>query len=145
MAKKLNTANFFDFQIWGINSNMENYRLCWFLNQYLGWDLKRVNDIEYNNKKSKTFSTFNNYRYVNEIDFYTLELIQNKKFGNTLIPELKNIDFLFLLNGEDEYFDMEEFTALLEKIPGVQSAIQLNIDTLKSKQNLLLRHFNELY
>ena len=74
-----------------------------------------------------------------------MELIQNKNAGNILIPELKNFDFLFLLNGEEEYFEEKEFTDLLAKIPGVQSAIQMDVNTLKSKHNLLIRHFNEQY
>lgn len=57
--------------------------------------------------------------YKNDADFYTLELIQNKNSGNILIPELKNFDFLFLLHGEDEYFEKEAFSNLLTKIPGV--------------------------
>lgn len=133
----------YDFQIWGINSSMEDYRLCWHLNHFLDWNLKRIADIEYYISPAKGFQHFNAYKYKNEIDFYTLELIQNKNAGNILIPELKNIDFLFLLNGEDEYFDLKEFTDLLAKIPGVQSAMQIEINSLKSKHNLLIRHFNE--
>ena len=145
MAKKINVEAIYDFLIWGINSNAEDYRLCWYLNHYLDWKLKRVDDIEFPNKKTKEFLHFNAYQYKNEIDFYTLELIQNKKNGNILIPELKDIDFLFLLNGEVTYFEMDEFTNLLSKIPGVQSAIQIDVNTLKSKHNLLFRHLNEQY
>ena len=145
MAKKQFIDVAFDFQIWGINSNMEDYRLCLHLNQYLKWNLKRVHDIEFYSPQIKGFKHFNAYKYKNEADFYTLELIQNKNAGNILIPELKNFDFLFLLNGEEEYFEEKEFTDLLAKIPGVQSAIQMDVNTLKSKHNLLIRHFNEQY
>jgi len=143
MAKRQFIDIEFDFIIWGINSSIEDYRLCLQLNQYLKWSLKRVQDIEFYSPKIKGFKHFNAYKYKNEADFYTLELIQNKNSGHTLIPELKNIDYLFLLHGEDEYFEREAFTDLLGKIPGVQSAMQLKVDSLKSKHNLLIRHFNE--
>lgn len=143
MAKRQFIDVEFDFSIWGINSSVEDYRLCLYLNQSLNWNLKRVHDIEFYSSQIKGFKHFNAYMYQNEADFYTLELIQNKNSGNILIPELKNIDFLFLLHGEDEYFEKEAFSTLLSKIQGVQSVIQLNINTLKSKHNLLIRHFNE--
>ena len=143
MAKRQFIDIEFDFTIWGINSSIEDYRLCLHLNQHLDWNFKRVQDIEFYSPQIKGFKHFNAFKYKNEDDFYTLELIQNRNSGNVLIPELKNIDFLFLLHGEDEYFEKEAFTNLLAKIPGVQSVMQLKIESLKSKHNLLIRHFNE--
>ena len=143
MAKKQFIDVAFDFTIWGINSSMEDYRLCLHLNQYLKWNFKRVHDIEFYSPQIKSNKHFNAYKFKNEVDFYTLEFIQNKNSGNILIPELKNIDFLFLLNGEDDYFDREEFTNLLMKTPGVQSVMSIEVNSLKSKHNLLIRHFNE--
>jgi hypothetical protein len=143
MAKRQIIEASFDFQLWGINSAMEDYRLCLQMNQYLDWSLKRIDDIEFYAKEIKGFKHFNAYKYINEKDFYTIEVIQNKNSGHFLIPELKNIDLLFLLHGEDDYFDKEAFEALIKKIPGVQSILSLELDTLKSKNNLLIRHFNE--
>ena len=143
MAKKQFIDVSFDFSIWAINSNMEDYRLCLHLNKYLHWQLKRVHDIEFYSPKIKEFKHFNAYKHKNEIDFYSIELVQNKNAGNILIPELKNMDFLFLLHGEDDYFDKNEFTQLLSKIPAVQSCMAIDVNSLKSKHNLLIRHFNE--
>ncbi|MBL0342978.1 MAG: hypothetical protein IPP71_20170 [Bacteroidetes bacterium] len=71
-------------------------------------------------------------------------MIQNKNSGNILIPELKNFDFLFLLNGEEDYFEQKNFTDLLAKF---RCAIRYSVDVnlLKSNANLLIRHFNEQY
>ncbi|MFN8260316.1 MAG: IPExxxVDY family protein [Chitinophagales bacterium] len=143
MAKKQFIDVAFDFIIWGINSNIEDYRLCIFLNQHLKWNFKRVHDIEFYSPQIKAVKHFNAYKYKNDADLYTVELIQNKNSGNILIPELKNIDFIFLLNGEEEYFDKETFTDALSKIAGVQSVLPIDVNSLKSKHNLLIRHFNE--
>lgn len=143
MAKRQLIELEFDFIIWGINSSIEDYRLCLQLNQCLSWKLKREQEIEFYSSQIKGFKYFNTYKYKNEVDFYTIELIQNRTNGHVLIPELKNIDYLFLLHGEVEYFESEVFTNLLIKIPGVQSVIELNVDSLKSKHNLLIKHFNE--
>lgn len=143
MAKKQFIDLAFDFTVWGINSGMEDYRLCLHLNQYLKWKFKRVDNIEFYSPQIKGFKRFNVYKFKNETDLYTVELIQNKNSGNILIPELKNIDFLFLLNGEDDYFEKTIFTESLLNTPGVQSVIPIDINSLKSKHNLLIRHFNE--
>lgn len=144
MAKKQFIDVIFDFSVWGINSSMEDYRLCQFLNQQLKWQLKRVQDIEFYSPQIKGVKHFNTYKFINETDFYTVELIQNKNSGNILIPELKNIDFLFLLKGEKDYFDKEAFVHSLAETPGVQSVMTIEVHSLKSKHNLLIRHFNEL-
>jgi hypothetical protein len=56
---------------------------------------------------------------------------------------MKNFDFLFIFQGEDDYFDTDGFSQLLTKIPGIQSVIPVDVKTLRSRTNLLLRHFNE--
>src|SRR3954468_5407846 len=143
MGKKQIIDIEYDFSIWGINSGMEDYRLCLHLNQDLHWNFKRVSDLEFYSPQIKGFKHFNVYKFKNEPAFYTLELIQNKNAGNILIPELKNFDFLFLLHGEEDYYERDAFTDLLTKTPGVQSAIQIEVHALKSKHNLLIRHLND--
>lgn len=143
MAKKQFIEISYDFKVWGINSSIEDYRLCQFLNHHLNWQLKRVEDIEFYSSQIKGVKHFNAYKYTNDRDYYTVELIQNKNSGNTLIPELKNIDYLFLMKGEDDYFDLDTFIKSLSETNGVQSVLPIELSLLKSKNNLLIRHFNE--
>jgi hypothetical protein len=133
----------FNFQVWGINSNMEDYRLCWHFNEKLKWEMKRIKDIRFYSPKIKDHMHFNAYKYQQKIDRYTVELLQNKNGGNYLIPEMKNFDFLFIFQGEDDYFDTDGFSKSLTNITGIQSVIPVNVNSLKSRYNLLLRHFNE--
>lgn len=143
MAKKQIIDLYFDFSIWGINAAMEDYRVCWHLNELLHWKLKRISDIEYYSPKLKEYKSFHAFSYNNEMDFYTLEFIQNKKDGQILIPELKNIDYFLLLNGEEDYFDESSFLASFSKVTAIQNIIPIDVQAIKSKQNLLIRHFNE--
>lgn len=132
----------YDFNIWGINSPMEDYKLCWYLNKLLKWDFKRVEDVIVKSNKDKSLKEFNAYKYNNEIDLFTVEIIQNKKDGNILLPELINFDYIFIFQGEEEYFNKEEITELLREIKGIQSIFELDINNIKSKSNLLFRHLN---
>lgn len=143
MAKKNYIGFIFDFNTWGINTSLEDYRLCQFLNKHLNWQLQRTNDIEISTTTKDNIQIFNTYQYINQHDFYEIELIQNKKAGNILIPELRNIDFLLLQRGETDYFDKHTFSKTIIEIAGIQTAMQIDIDTLKSRHNLLISHFNE--
>ncbi|QQR99185.1 MAG: IPExxxVDY family protein [Sphingobacteriales bacterium] len=133
----------FNFNIWGINSPLEDYRLCWLLNKILDWKLKRVDDIAFYQQKEKRYINFNAYKYVNELDFYTIEIIKNKHDGNILIPEMKNFDYIFLFQGEEDYFNKDEITQVLKQIKGIQSIFEIDIENIKTKYNLLMRHFND--
>lgn len=133
----------FNFDIWGINSPLEDYRLCWQLNQILDWQLKRVEDIEFFQPKEKKYQQFSAYQYINDLDYYTIEIIKNKNEGNILIPEMKNFDYIFLFQGEDDYFNKNEITQALKQIKDIQSIFEINKDTIKSKHNLLMKYFND--
>ncbi|MCB9034472.1 MAG: IPExxxVDY family protein [Chitinophagales bacterium] len=132
-----------DIHLWGINSNLEDYRLCWYINETLYWKMKRINDVNFYNPKSKTVQYYSAYKFENEIDFYDAELIQNKRAGNYLLPEMKSFDYVFLLKGELAYFDTDAFEQQLSQISGIQLVYKVDLDKIKSRKNLLLRHFNE--
>lgn len=132
-----------DCTIWAISSTYEDYRLCWFLNQELKWSLKREEDVELFNAKTKELIHFSCYQYRNPVDKYTLEILQNKRNGYFLVPELKYADFLFLLQGEDDYFDEQSFSVMIHQISGIQSIQPVDLQRLKSKNNLLIRHLYE--
>ncbi|MEZ5036329.1 MAG: IPExxxVDY family protein [Chitinophagales bacterium] len=133
----------FNFHVWGINSPLVDYRLCWLLNNILEWNFERVNDIEIDSEKDNSIIYFNAYKYENKEDFYTVEIIQNKNDGFVLLPELRNIDYLLLFDGEEDYFDKDEITTVFKQIQGIQSIFEIEVDNLKSKYKLLMRHFND--
>ncbi|HMU97207.1 MAG TPA: IPExxxVDY family protein [Chitinophagales bacterium] len=133
----------FNFHIWGINSPLVDYRLCWLLNNLLDWNFERVDDIEISSEKDDSIIYFNAYKYENKEDFYTVEIIQNKNDGFVLLPELRNIDYLFIFDGEEDYFDKDEITPIFQQIQGIQSIFEIEVDNLKSKYKLLMRHFND--
>ena len=53
----------FNFHVWGINSPLVDYRLCWLLNNILEWNFERVNDIEIHSEKDNSIIYFNAYKY----------------------------------------------------------------------------------
>lgn len=129
----------FNFYIWGIHSPMEDYRLCWLLNNMLQWNFRRVDDLEIYNEYNMLMS-FHTYKHENKEDLYSIELIENKHDGFVLLPELRNFDYLFLFQGEEDYFDKDEITVILKQLQGIQSIFEIDIAQIKSKYKLLVRH-----
>ena len=138
MAKFLLEEEFeFDFSLLGISSHVKDYRLCWAVNKALDLDLVKLEDeIIIRQKNGEDQSVFSIYYYLekdNEIEF---ELICNRHEHGYLIPELKSADY-FLKIGE--YYDgnLDEIIQLLRKANLINMAFEIDVNTLRSKQNLL--------
>lgn len=138
MAKNKFISDFeYDFLLWGLISNHNDFRVCWHCNRAFKWDLKRGIDIEMMNHALNKPVFFSYFQYEIKDDLYKIELIQNKSEGTLFIPELKKVDYLLIVRGEHDFFDGEKLTSDLNKIPGIQMAMELDIDKIKSKQNLI--------
>ena len=78
-----------------------------------------------------------------ETEHQTVRLILNKsenineQYGPFLIPELKNFDYLLVLENESNTFDENAFINNTKQIPFVQFAIKVDLQTLKSRDNLI--------
>lgn len=138
MAKILLDEEFdFDFKLLGISSHVKDYRLCWAVNKSLSLDLTKLEEeIIIRDKNSDNQSTFSIYYYLdndNEIEF---ELICNRHEHGYLIPELKKADYFLKIS---EYYsnNLEELIIQLRKTNLINMAFEIDVDTLRSKQNLL--------
>ena len=110
--QKLVTEYNFDFLVWGIISPWPAHRIIWLLNDSFGYNLARIDDIEVR-KEAGEVSYFPLYEYNNTRDHYFLELIHNRIPNDVFVPELKTVDYLFLVTGEPDFFDSAAF---LQKI-----------------------------
>ncbi len=141
MAKnRLQVEYDFDFLLLAINSNVKPYKLAWSVNNVLGIDLARDTNIEIGFKDEKSLM-IQNFKDCNE--FRTIRLLRNRAedidsaFNAYLLPELKNFDYFILLENESNTFDENAFISQIKKIPFVQFSTNINVQTLKSKDNLI--------
>lgn len=77
-----------------INSAEEDYRLAWLLNGLLKLQLVRVEHIT--PLSNQNFSVF---YYQDDVGRMSYTLVANKMHGSYLVPQLKNIDYLFKISG----------------------------------------------
>ena len=141
MAKnKLQVTYDFDFLLLALNASVKPYKLAWSLNKELGLHLVMTDNIEIGFNEQKSLSIQN---YIDSDEFQTVRLIRNRAedtdgaYNAYLLPELKNFDYLLLLENETNSFDENAFISEIKQIPFVQFITRINAQTLKSKDNLI--------
>lgn len=66
-------------------------------------------------------------------------IYQNQYDGEYLLPEFRNMDFLWLMKGD--IFDEEKYKWIVDsikKITGVQLVVELQTDQIKNKHHLII-------
>lgn len=150
----------YDFKLIGISSHEKDYRLCWLLNNELKIDLEKIESLEIKNKKEKTPSFYSSYCFVDDVNLleYTIlanasenkiaVAVENNLFGDDedlnalsksewLVPEYKQMNYFLLIKGELTEDQEEILLAKIKNSSIVQTAIFIDVDNLKSKDNLI--------
>ncbi len=125
----------YDFQLIGISSHAKDYRISWELNKIFGIELNKENDVLFATKKGGN-AVFSMYFYKNKDEEQDVRLISNKSNGRFLIPESKASDYFLILYDFNEY-ESREMLVKIRKINVVLTAFEVDVSTLKSKENLL--------
>lgn len=115
------------FTLFGISCHLKDYRLSYNLNHNLELSLVKMDD----------FLGYSFYFYRDEDCFNSYYLIGNRGQELILLPDLKQIDFLLLLEGPVKKTQKE---LLLEKIRGIQNVLtsyEVRFETIKN-YNLML-------
>lgn len=133
----LDVAYDFDFELISIVSAERDYRLCWQLNKELGLDFTRQDEIPIHYQKKKKFAYFNLYYYEDELNWLQYYFINNKSQGESLIPELKQVDHLLLIKGSEAELVKDETIKCLKAMSQVQAILDTNPEHLRSKYNLI--------
>ena len=130
-----------EYLLYGVISDVKEYKIAWQLNYCLGLSFEKQEDAElyFKGRKKMKVSFF-----LFEHEFYSLKLIKNRAVETEgiknpyVLPELKNYDFLLLVEGEEQslFLDLEPEKKMKEAT-FIQYSISINIDNLKSLDNLI--------
>jgi hypothetical protein len=126
--------NIFDFKLIGISCAEKDYRLCWAINQTLHIDLVRMSNEGIASRSHLLDFPF--FEYVDEETGCIYRLLTNRFESKILIKELKTIDYLFLIQGED--VNLHHITTKLSEIDFVFLATEIEIEQLKDVDLLYL-------
>lgn len=129
---------FDDAKILGIVTIVKDYRFCWNLNNILGLDFRISHEKEIQlNRKGRDYF-FPVYEYHEPHSALSHYLYNNLNNGDYLLPEFKNLDFLWLMKNDivtTEY--LNQLMSMLRNIQGVQLITELNIEKIKNKDYLI--------
>lgn len=144
----------YDFSLIAIHCSLEDYRIAYFLNKYLGIQLQRkTKDIDFKKEGHEalfslfTFEDKKNYRSYTLVgnrcrvehpgleDNASLFSTQERLKLINLIPELKKTDFFLKL--ESDTPTPKTILAQINQIPQVVTAYAVDVKQLKSKRNLI--------
>jgi hypothetical protein len=126
-----------DFLLLGIASQEKSHRMAWLLNQHISLQLQKEDDVILF-KEDLPAAYFNRFDYTDELNRTTYTLLDNSYENIHLLPELKNISFLIMINGALEFFDVDSLVKKIKKINGIQLVSNVNIKKLKSINQLIL-------
>lgn len=129
---KLNVEYDFDFCLIGIACPEKDFRLCWMLNNQLGLKLAKMEDHTSGVGRHSLFS-FSDEHLMREY-----HLIVNKAdTGRLLLEEHQHTGYFLLMKGEIDDGEKKYFAEQIKKIVTVSAAYMVDVEALKSKQNLI--------
>ena len=134
---KLEIEYDYDFVLIGICSHEKDYRVCWALNNKLGFDLRKTEELEIKEKKLAEPSLFSMYVYENPEQYMEYYVIANRSVNGMLVPEQKQADYFLLVKGTVTDEQVENLVGQLREVSIVLTAYEIDPSQLRSKQNLL--------
>ncbi|MFD2824983.1 IPExxxVDY family protein [Leeuwenhoekiella polynyae] len=147
----------FDFTVIAIHCSLEEYRMAFLINKYAGLRLKSSDDVDFFVKNDKY--SFTVMRFDDQKNYQSYTLIANKyklKYDKrainsdlftesesehyktlNLVPEVKNADYLLKIESDNGKIPTLALLAQLNQIPQIITAYNVEVSSLKSKQNLI--------
>ncbi|MDO6621247.1 IPExxxVDY family protein [Oceanihabitans sp. 1_MG-2023] len=143
-----------DYTLIGIHCSIEDYRLTYLVNHYLGLKLKRKDvDIEYKDTSSYSIFEWNDQKQqtiwnlvaniskieVNDAVDATSLFVNQEKFTKTnyLIPEYKKVNFILKISDDPyQHLQKQALNKILE-IPQVITAFGIDANKLKTTEQLI--------
>lgn len=126
-----------DFVLIAVTSPLKDYRLCYYINKQLNFNFTRQDDLEldiHHNSGPALFSMYHHYWETTETDFY---FIGNKGTDGLLIPEMREVDYFFMIKNYIDDYELDELVIQLNKITEIVAAVKIDPKKIKSRENLL--------
>ncbi len=145
-----------NFALFAIKSNIEDYRLAYFINKQLGIKLHHAPSLQIKSVKGEGF--FGHFHYNDIENQCNWRLIANKSyihktnlvdssfdlFSNEdisteiyFLPEYKHIDFFLYRDDLENYFNQDTITVQVKQNQLISSVFPVDIDSIKHIENLI--------
>ena len=131
-----------NYDLFGIVSNIKEYKLAWILNKIFSIDLIKFDDLIITKYNQKTFQVSN---YFYETDEFIIRVLKNRLLNRNnhnnekfLINKLSKFDYLFQVYNSSNEFNKRDIINKLNAENSIQFANFVDINLIKEKDLLLL-------
>jgi hypothetical protein len=126
-----------DYRIIGIATSLREYKLCYYFNQLLECDFRKLDDLVFESTDRTRTSQFSVFK-ANGTDGQTQYLVfANKSAGELLLPELGNFDYLLQIIGMNSDAFIHHITEQIKMFPEVVLTAEIPLKKIKSKERLV--------
>ncbi|MDE1192201.1 MAG: IPExxxVDY family protein [Arachidicoccus sp.] len=129
---------FEDAIIIGIVTSHKSYKFCLRLNKTLNFDFRLNTDIVIELKKKQRTYHFPVYQSDVVHSHVKHYLYDNRHDGEVLLPEFKNIDFIWLVKGDINYYNqLQDLLHIINSMDGIQLASEIPHSELPNREYLI--------
>jgi hypothetical protein len=130
---------FADTALIGIASALPAYRLCWLLNKHADVGFAREADMDVKLQTGEGKEThFSVYQYTLPLSGSRHLLYKLKSEKEILLPEVKQLDYIWMVQSTTAETDAAAFIKILREVPEIQLAQILHPDKIKNISHLLV-------
>ncbi len=115
------------FTIFGISCHLKDFRLSFLLNKMLELEFTKMDD----------FKGYSFYFCRDEDHYNSFYLLGNRGPESILLPELKQTDFILLVEGPYKKAQKEQLLIKVREIQNVLTAFDVRFETIKNYETLL--------
>lgn len=116
--------------LYGLLTDVKDYKITWILNQTLGIRLSKIEDLIWSHKKLSQKQFFPNYLDTNT-SLGAVQLIQNSSAEKIRISEYKHVDYLLLINCLPELLDEANWINILRNKSEIRGIYKLDLHGLQ--------------
>lgn len=125
------------FTLLGISCHLRDYRLSHLFNHHLGFSFAKRDDLRIVSPSRQAEDEFSFYSFRDEERLNTFYLIGNRNQSVILIPEMKQFDFLVIVEGRFVKAEKDVLTKTLRSLPGIVAVIETRLTDIKNYESLL--------
>jgi hypothetical protein len=125
------------YTLFGISCHLKDYRLSFLINKVLELDLVKVDDLRAVMDPRRDPDLFPVYFCRDEDHFNSYHLVGNRGEDAILLPELKQTDFLLLVEGPFKKTQKDHLLSSVRAIQNVLTAFEIRFETIKNYETFL--------
>jgi len=125
------------YTLLGISCHLKDYRLSFLLNQVLDLEFIKMDDLLAAVAPRKTTDSFSCYFGKDDDHFNSYYLLSNRGEESVLLPELRQTDFLMLVEGPFKKGQKDQLLSSIRAIQNILTAFEIRFETIRNYENFL--------